>query len=119
MQNTRSDSIADLMMLAHSLCNSADACRGWGQYVKAEPFYKEALAIVEQVLGPNHIVVSVILNSLAVLYKGAGKLDEAEALYRRALAIFERAYGPGMRDRDHTAQNSGFADLIGYSMQGG
>jgi tetratricopeptide (TPR) repeat protein len=74
--------------------DSADNHRVEGRYDQAEPLYRRALSLAEQVYGPDHLEVSAILNNLAVLYKYTGDFEEAERLYQRALAITEQALGP-------------------------
>ncbi len=65
-----------------------------GQYAKAEPLYRRALAILEKALGPEHPIVATSLNSLAELYRDQSQYAKAEPLYQRALAIREKALGP-------------------------
>jgi len=69
-----------------------------GRYADAEPLYKQALAIVEKALGPEHHDVATALNNLAKLYKTTGRYREAEPLYQRTLAIDEKALGPEHHD---------------------
>jgi tetratricopeptide (TPR) repeat protein len=61
---------------------------------EAEPFYRRALAIDEQRLGPNHPRVASHLNNLAQLLQAINRPDEAKVLYQRALAIDELSFGP-------------------------
>jgi tetratricopeptide (TPR) repeat protein len=61
---------------------------------EAEPLLRRALAVREQVLGPEHPDVATSLDNLAQLYGATGRPAEAEPLYRRALAVRERALGP-------------------------
>ena len=72
-----------------------------GQYSEAESLCKNAQAICEQVLGPEHPETSAGLNYLAVLYFEQDKYEEAEPLYLRALTINEKVYG---QDHIYTAQ---------------
>ena len=53
-----------------------------------------ALAISEQVLGPDHPSTATSLNNLAVFYQDQGKYAEAEPYLQRALTIIEQALGP-------------------------
>ena len=64
------------------------------QYEQARPLYERALAISEQVLGPNHPNTAQSLNSLAALYYSQGDYEQAKPLYERALAIREQVLGP-------------------------
>jgi tetratricopeptide (TPR) repeat protein len=64
------------------------------RYAEAEPLLKQALAIAEKALGPEHPETATSLNSLAFLYSSQGRYAEAESLYKRALAIREKTLGP-------------------------
>ncbi|HLG77519.1 MAG TPA: tetratricopeptide repeat protein, partial [Ktedonobacteraceae bacterium] len=64
------------------------------QYEEAEPLSQRALAIREQVLGPEHPATATSLNTLAALYWAQGKYEQAEPLSQRALAIREQVLGP-------------------------
>ena len=63
------------------------------QYTAAEPFYLQAVAVKEKVLGKDHPEVAEVLNGLAGLYRRKGKYAEAEPLYLRALAVKEQHFG--------------------------
>jgi len=65
-----------------------------GKYDTALPLAQRALAIREQILGPQHPSVAISLSNLASLYRAKGQYDHAEALYQRALVISEKALGP-------------------------
>jgi Tetratricopeptide repeat/Domain of unknown function (DUF4062) len=58
-----------------------------GELQKAESTYREALALRETMLGPDHPDVAVSLNNLAEVYAGLRRYGEAEPLFRRALEI--------------------------------
>jgi tetratricopeptide (TPR) repeat protein len=64
------------------------------RYTEAEPLYKRALAIREQVLGSEHPDTASVLDNLAGVYRDQGKYTEAELLYQRALVIREQILGP-------------------------
>ena len=59
---------------------------------------REALAIKERRLGPNHLLTALTLNSLGVVEQDRGRYDAAEALYRRALAVYRTHHGDGHDD---------------------
>jgi tetratricopeptide (TPR) repeat protein len=63
------------------------------RYTEAEPLFRRALAIREQVLGSDHPDTAQSLSNLAAKYKAQGCYGEAEPLYWRALAITESALG--------------------------
>ncbi len=80
------------------------------QYPEAEPLYQRALAIREQVLGPEHPDTATSLNNLAILYYDQGKYGQAEPLYQRALTIIEKALGPDHPDTITVRAN--YANLL-------
>jgi tetratricopeptide (TPR) repeat protein len=63
-------------------------------YRQSEPLKRQALAIGEARLGPDHPEVATRLNNLAQLLQDTDRLEEAEPLMRRALAIDEASFGP-------------------------
>ncbi len=65
-----------------------------GDYAKAEPLFRRALAIQEKALGLEHPDTAISLNNLAELYGTMGDYAKAEPIHRRALAICEKALGP-------------------------
>jgi CHAT domain-containing protein/Tfp pilus assembly protein PilF len=79
---------------AKQLNKQVDQLYQQGQYATAIPLAERALAIREEVLGPEHPVVAQSLNSLAVLYREQGNYSQAEPLYQRSLAIREKVLGP-------------------------
>jgi tetratricopeptide (TPR) repeat protein len=58
------------------------------QFVEAKPYYERALAIREQVLGPDHPDTAHSLNNLGYLLQAQGDLAGAKPYYERALQIF-------------------------------
>ena len=76
------------------LNNLAVSWHAAGDYDKAEPLCRRALAIDEKTLGPEHPDVARDLNNLALLLDAKGDYAGAEPLYWRALAIHEKALGP-------------------------
>jgi tetratricopeptide (TPR) repeat protein len=71
-----------------------------GEYEQVESLHHCALAIREQVLGPEHTDTAISLAHLAFFYKSQGKYEQAEPLCQRALAIRERVLDP---DHPYTA----------------
>jgi tetratricopeptide (TPR) repeat protein len=65
-----------------------------GEYAPARPLFERALAISEQVLGPDHPTTASILNNLAGLVQAQGELGAARSLFERARVICESALGP-------------------------
>jgi len=68
--------------------------RDRAQYAQAETLIKHALALREQLLGPEHPEIATTLDSLASIYFEQGKYLEAEPLYQQALTIREQSLGP-------------------------
>jgi tetratricopeptide (TPR) repeat protein len=54
-----------------------------GQYEKAEPLYRRALAIYEKALGPDHSNVKLSLDNLAKLYRATDQLVAAQEVGQR------------------------------------
>jgi nephrocystin-3 len=78
---------------ATSLANLAMLLQDKGDYDAAEPLFRRALAIEEQVLGTQHHNTATSMANLATLLHNKGNYDEAETLYRRALGIHEQVLG--------------------------
>jgi len=66
---------------------------GLGQYARAEPLFREALAVERSLVPPDHPRLVPTLNNLASAIHYQGRYDEAAALYKEAIAIARRAYG--------------------------
>ena len=81
--------------MAYSLDNLASLARQQGQGARSERLYRQALAIREKSLGPDHLNVAVTLDGLAALYRSRGDTVRAAPLQQRVLAIREKARGPG------------------------
>ena len=62
-------------------------------HTEAESLFGLALKIDEMSYGPNHSLVAIILNNLAVMLKQINRLKEAEPIYERALKIDEKNFG--------------------------
>ncbi len=77
-----------------SLCGLACIRRQQGRFKISERMYRRALQIAEEAFGPEHQIVSTVLNDLGVLLKYAGRFTEAGQLYQRALANTEKNLGP-------------------------
>jgi len=75
------------------LARTANYLHIYALYEQAEPLYQQALAIREQILGPEHPSTATGLNDLAYLYWQQSKYKQAEPLYQRALAIYEQQLG--------------------------
>ncbi len=65
-----------------------------GFYPQSQSFHLQALAIREQVLGPEHPAVAESLSYLAILASNQADYQRAERFYRQALAMREKTLGP-------------------------
>ncbi len=81
-------------MYGQALNNLAVLYDDEGRYAEAETLYKQALAVTEKALGPEHVEVGTYLSNLAGVYKAQGRYAEAVPLLKRALAIAEKKQGP-------------------------
>jgi tetratricopeptide (TPR) repeat protein len=93
----------DNKLVAASINSLGITYREWGKYaeskqlsgearqlyLKAEPFYEEALAIRRKILQPLHPEIANSVYGLALLYSLEGKYDESK--YQKALPLFEEA----------------------------
>ena len=64
-----------------------------GRCAEAERLYGRALAIKEKVLGPNHAVMAMTLNNLAVLYKNAESMKKRSCCINRPWPFSRRRLG--------------------------
>ena len=74
-------------LVLSSLHSLAVFYRERGEYEKAEFQYKRALVLKEQISGPNHPDVAIILRNYAALLREAERHSEAQNLSARAKAI--------------------------------
>ena len=65
-----------------------------GNHERAQILLERALAMNEEVYGPEHAEVATTLANLALARQDAGDLEAARPLYERALAIQEKTRGP-------------------------
>jgi tetratricopeptide (TPR) repeat protein len=65
------------------------------RFTDAEMLFKQAIAIFEQVQGPEGLDVVYGLNNLAEVYRLQGRAAEAEPLYQRALPVARRCSSAG------------------------
>ena len=55
------------------------------------------LAVLEEIVGPEHPDVATALGNIAMDLNRMGRYSEAEAFLRRSLAINEKIHGPDHR----------------------
>ena len=87
--------IADQLQLgdgkrATSLSSTAEALRFQKKFAEAEPLYRQALAIRDQVLPAIHPRTAYTLEGLAGSLNALHRPNEAEPYYLRAIAIWDR-----------------------------
>uniref|UniRef100_UPI00313BBEAF tetratricopeptide repeat protein n=1 Tax=Crocosphaera sp. Alani8 TaxID=3038952 RepID=UPI00313BBEAF len=64
-----------------------------GKYQEAVPLAEQALEIRKNILGTEHIDISISLNNLALLYRAMGRYEQALPLYQDALAMDKKLLG--------------------------
>ena len=69
-----------------------------GETRQAVSFFERALAIREQVYGPNHPDVAKTLVGLGAAWGDLGDARKAVSHLERALAIYKQAHGPNHPD---------------------
>ena len=86
----------DLVLIPYHgqpMLDLAEVYRSQGKFTLAEPLYRRALLIDEELLGPDHLDVGTDLNNLGALYFSEGRPADAAPLLKRGLAIKEAALG--------------------------
>jgi tetratricopeptide (TPR) repeat protein len=78
---------------------------GRAAYSEAAPLLRDALAIREKTLGPEHSYTATSLNNLALLVQRQGDLAGARPLFERALTIREKTLGPEHPDTANSLNN--------------
>jgi tetratricopeptide (TPR) repeat protein/CHAT domain-containing protein len=81
--------------LAHTMSSLAAVYVDLGRFDRAEPLYRNALAILESALGAENHFLADSLGSLAELLRLQRRYPQAEPLYKRALAIALGTFGEG------------------------
>jgi tetratricopeptide (TPR) repeat protein len=85
---------ADDPSVFHLLGRTGEYFHGRAAYSQAAPLLRDALAICEKTLGPEHRGTAGSLNNLANVLRAEGDVAGARPLFERALAIYEKALGP-------------------------
>jgi CHAT domain-containing protein/Tfp pilus assembly protein PilF len=94
---------------ATSLTNLALLYKAMGDYAKAGPLFRQALAIDKKALGEKHPGYATDLYNLAGLYRATGDYARAGPLYRQARDIRKQALGE--KHPDYAQSVSGLAEL--------
>lgn len=79
---------------ARLIVNLSGALRESGRPAEGVEAGTRALALLEEVLSPNHPDVAAAVNNLGSALADLGRLDEAEPYIRRSIALREALYGP-------------------------
>ena len=74
-------------LLLSTMYSLASFYREHHEFDKAEAIYREAISLKEQVYGPDHQDIALILNQYAALLRDARRVQEATALEHRARQI--------------------------------
>jgi serine/threonine protein kinase/tetratricopeptide (TPR) repeat protein len=80
--------------LSRALNNLANVYGRLGRRAEGVDLYREALAIMEEDLDPEHPMIGTTLVNLASMLVDLERFDEAEQLYDRALPIVDKVYEP-------------------------
>ncbi|MGO8948134.1 MAG: FxSxx-COOH system tetratricopeptide repeat protein [Ktedonobacterales bacterium] len=80
--------------LADVLCKAADYVFDRSQTELAQALYQRALQIQEQVTGPGHPKVAMLVQRLAYLYRRLDQFEQAESLLLATMSMLEQALGP-------------------------
>jgi tetratricopeptide (TPR) repeat protein len=90
---TDADAVANVEC-ADLLNRAGNYFHGRTAFSRARPLKEHALAIHEQILGPEHPEMARSLRSLALLFRDQGDYAGARPLVERALTISEKVHGP-------------------------
>ncbi len=97
----------DPLDVAETLRNLGTLRDQQGEFDEGEAFLREALALSEAHLSPDHPDLAVVLNEFGSLLTNKAEYAEADSLYRRALQIQRAAYLGSHADVAHTLGNLG------------
>jgi tetratricopeptide (TPR) repeat protein len=89
---------AAMLKEAQELENRAGQLCRQAKFDEALPLAERALALYEQGLRDNQLLLATKLSAMATVYFVAGRRADAEPLLKRALAIREKALGPDHLD---------------------
>ncbi|MCR9138568.1 MAG: tetratricopeptide repeat protein [Alphaproteobacteria bacterium] len=98
----------------HDTLEKAHLAMVWAEYQSGEEqtaLYREALAIRERELGPDHPQVADTLNAMGLSLYGSDDRSAAELMLKRALAIREVSLEPNHIDTGETLRNLGLVAM--------
>jgi tetratricopeptide (TPR) repeat protein len=87
------------------LGNLASVREAEGAYAEARELHEQALAIKQELLGAEHLVIATNLSGLATIHRELGSYDEAGRLQVRLLELLQQALGPEHPSVAATLQN--------------
>lgn len=79
---------------ARLITNLSAALRESGHAAEGVDTAKRSLALMEELLSPNHPDVAAAVNNLGSALADLERLDEAEPYFRRSIAVREALFGP-------------------------
>jgi tetratricopeptide (TPR) repeat protein len=107
----------DPLEKASELHDLAVSLRAQDQYAAAMAASRQALAVFEREVGPDHPDVANILNTLAGLHQDQGEYGQAEQLLQRSVALLARV--PGSLEVVEVLRVQALCGLAGvYRVQG-
>ncbi len=86
-------SLVPLAQLLHRISIGQEKGERLATLERAEKLYTRALSIFEKLLGPDHSMLTGVLNGLGLLYFSQGKKKDAQELVERAYSIRKKAFG--------------------------
>jgi CHAT domain-containing protein/Tfp pilus assembly protein PilF len=83
---------------AQRLASQAQSAAAQGDFSQAESLHRQALAVHERSLPPDHPTTLATLTNLGSVMMLQGKFKEAEAVFRRVMVAREKVLGPDHPD---------------------
>ncbi|MFP6869128.1 MAG: tetratricopeptide repeat-containing protein [Nitrospinota bacterium] len=87
---------------ARDLYADGDRLQKAGKHAEVIPLFVRALALFEKELGPAHVGVGTVLQSLGNSHLSLNQYEKAEPYLRKVLGIFEKGLGPSHPAVDRT-----------------
>ena len=84
--------------LGSALYNLAAVYRAQARYTEAAPLYDRALAVREELLGPQELPLVPLLNGMALLYNDTAEYTRAQRILERAVSIIELRHARNTSD---------------------
>jgi tetratricopeptide (TPR) repeat protein len=106
-RDARSDAASEFADWPKLLDRAGSYFHGRAAYPQAVSLFRDALAIREKKIGPEHPDTATSLNNLALLLQHQGDFVGVLPLFERALAIWEKSLGPEHPDMATALNNLG------------